>query len=265
MNEMEKKSNQLTIALVQFDIKWEDAASNRTYLSAILKDLPESVDLIILPEAFSTGFSMNAQKVAESMSGETVRWMKTIAVQKNAVICGGLFIRENGKVYNRFVWVDPEGKEFVYDKRHLFSMEGESVNYTSGNKTLLIEYKGWKIFPQICYDLRFPVWGRNTSEYDLMINIANWPASRRKVWKTLLKARAIENQCYVAAVNRVGVDGNSIDYCGDSMMIDYKGLLMIIRKQSEGIQVLSLDKDNLALFRNKFNTLKDADRFSIEN
>lgn len=259
------KQSTLNLALIQFDPIWEENENNLIKLSKLLNELPEATDLVILPEAFSTGFSMNAANIAESMSGKTVQWMKDVAREKQIAICGSVFIEEEGFYYNRFIWIHPEGEIETYDKRHLFSLENEHEYYSEGNKQLIIQFKGFKIFPQVCYDLRFPVWSRNTFNYDLMINVANWPAVRRKVWKTLLKARAIENQCFVAAVNRVGVDNNSIQYSGDSIIVDYKGNVALDAKKYAGILLHQIDISSLNQFRNKFDTLKDADQFSIKD
>lgn len=256
--------DQLNLALIQFDPKWEDVEANLTYLSELMDKVPKKTDVVILPEAFATGFSIQATKVAQPMDGVVVCWMKEKAMEMKLAICGSVFVAEAGNFFNRFIWIHPEGEIETYDKRHLFSMGNETGNYSKGKKQLLIAYKGWKIFPQICYDLRFPVWSRNTENYDLLINVANWPASRRKVWKTLLKARAIENQCYVAAVNRVGNDGMQVEYSGDSMMIDFKGDVVLNAKDYTGILLHQIQKTSLIDFNNKFNTLKDADLFSIQ-
>jgi omega-amidase len=207
---------------------------------------------------------MKSQKISETMSGNTIKWMKYISSKLNVVLCGSLFVKENDKFLNRFVWVQANGTMETYDKRHLFSLGDENKHYQRGDKATIIDYKGWKIFPQICYDLRFPVWSRNTFAYDLLINVANWPAPRFEVWNTLLNARAIENQCYVAAVNRLGEDANSILYRGDSVVIDAKGKVISNASDKFGIHYSTLSKSGLISFRNKFNTLSDADRFSID-
>jgi len=259
MDDQEK----LQLALIQFDALWEQPYENLQLLSTLLSELPDNTDLIILPEAFATGFSMNALKVSEPMNGPIIEWMKATAQQKSCCICGGVFIEEDGKYYNRFVWVSPDLQIHTYDKRHLFSLEGENNAYSPGNSHQIIYYKGWTIFPQICYDLRFPVWSRNVHHYDLLINIANWPAARSKVWKTLLKARAIENQCFVAASNRIGTDGQDIAYSGKSMVINFKGETIINAKNKHGIFVEKIDRGDLDAFRRKFNSLRDADQFDI--
>ncbi|HPS14153.1 MAG TPA: nitrilase-related carbon-nitrogen hydrolase, partial [Prolixibacteraceae bacterium] len=195
--------------------------------------------------------------------GATVTWMKELSSLKKMAIGGSLFIFENGKYYNRFCWVEPDGKIITYDKRHLFSMGDEDQSFTRGDAQTLIEYNGWKIFPQICYDLRFPVWSRNIHDYDLLINVANWPAPRNEVWKTLLKARSIENQCYTVAVNRIGTDGMNINYSGNSVVIDPKGIKLFNAHHREIIETVSLDYQELQHFRRKFNVLKDQDHFTI--
>lgn len=262
MNTSEVKQ-QLKIALVQFDPIWENATANRDILSNLLKDISEDIDLLVLPEAFATGFTMNAQYVSEKMDGPTVEWMKLQARKLKLAICGSHFIKEEESTYNRFLFVTQEGEVQYYNKRHLFSIGGENDHYISGKSQVVIHYKGWKIFPQICYDLRFPVWSRNSMGYDMLINVANWPAPRREVWTTLLKARAIENQCYVIGVNRVGVDGNGIGHIGDSQLIDFKGNPVEEAGNGEKVHYVTLHKTALDTFREKFNTLNDRDEFNI--
>lgn len=264
MNSITSEQNDLKLALVQFQPEWEAPDNSRHKLDALFEGIDLDVDVIILPEAFSTGFSMNAEKMAEPMNGNTVNWMKQVAERKNTVMCGSLFIEEDGRYYNRFVWIEPNGKLTTYDKRHLFSIGAENKNYSSGNRQVIIEYKGWRIFPQICYDLRFPVWSRNVFNYDLLINVASWPAPRYEVWQTLLKARAIENQCYVAAVNRVGVDGNNVAHRGDSMLIDAKGKVLQDARNAQEIFYQTLSLNSLKEFRSKFDTLSDRDQFEIQ-
>jgi len=195
----------ISVSIIQSDIIWEDRLSNLENYQNKINQI-ESTDLIVLPEMFTTGFSMNPKDISETMSGETIQWMKANASKMNSAICGSIIIEEDDKYFNRFIWVNPDGSIHHYDKKHLFSFAGEDKNYTSGNNKLIIEYKGWKICPLICYDLRFPVWSRNSEGYDLLIYVANWPDKRKLAWKTLLTARAIENQCYVIGVNRVGKD-----------------------------------------------------------
>lgn len=261
---MTKHSSTLNLAFIQFEPVWENAEESLSKLTSSILKLSE-VDVLVLPEAFATGFSMNAPKVAESMDGKSVSWMKETALKQNTAICGSVFIKENNQYFNRFIWVNPNGELVSYDKRHLFSMGEEHSNYTKGQEQVVISFKGWKIFPQVCYDVRFPVWSRNVQKYDLLLNVANWPAPRRKVWKTLLKARAIENQCYVVGVNRLGNDESGIDYSGDSLVVDAKGEILLNAKTKSKIQYYSLDMDSLHRFRSKFDTLKDADQFEIQD
>ncbi|MFA9391880.1 MAG: amidohydrolase [Prolixibacteraceae bacterium] len=261
---MENNSEILNLALVQMDLVWENRDENLTQISALLEKMKQQPDVIVLPETFASGFSMNAQKVAETMDGRTVEWMKETARNHQLAVCGSVFIEENGSYYNRFIWVNPGSEVFTYNKRHLFSMGKEDSVYTKGEEQTLISYKGWLIFPQICYDVRFPVWSRNTHFYDILLNVANWPAPRRKVWKTLLKARAIENQCYVLGVNRLGRDGNGINYSGDSLIVSPKGELLGNAKDNAEILFAELNRTTLHAFRKKFDTLKDADQFQIQ-
>ena len=226
MNTMQK----LKVSLVQGATRWHDALANRDYYGALVRQTAGS-DLIVLPETFLSGFSNDTHASAGTMDGEGVAWLRTLAIEMRAVICGSLAIRENDVVYNRLLWVQPDGSFAQYDKRHLFRMAGEHTRYGGGNERLIVELKGWRILPQVCYDLRFPVWLRNRRlasanggmDYDLALFVANWPAPRRGPWRTLLRARAIENLSYVIGVNRVGVDGNEIPYDGDSAVIDPVG------------------------------------------
>lgn len=252
----------LKIAVIQFSPIWENAAENRRLIDKLLLDLPLDTELVILPEAFNTGFSMN-HLVTETMDGETITWMKSVAINNQIAICGSLFVAENGNFYNRFCWFYPNGELVTYNKRHLFNMGNEDQFFTKGEKQTIIECKGWKIVPQICYDLRFPVWSRNSSGYHILVNVANWPMVRSEVWNTLLKARAIENQCYVVASNRTGTDGAGLEYQGESQVIDYKGKVISSTTQNEAILINTLHKNDLTLFRSKFDTLKDADNFVI--
>jgi predicted amidohydrolase len=254
----------LTIALAQFNIEWESVDLNLGKIESMVSDSKIETDILVLPEAFNTGFSTQSKTLAEQPNGKTVQWMRTLSSKYNCAVCGSLFINDEDRYYNRFYWVEPDGKTHFYDKRHLFSMGGEDHLFSHGIKQLTIEYKGWKIFPQICYDLRFPVWSRNVNGYDLLINVANWPAARSEVWKTLLKARAIENQCYVVAVNRIGTDGNKIDHSGNSLVIDPKGIKIFKAHHREMIETVTLDYHQLHHFRNKFNTLKDGDSFNLK-
>lgn len=255
----------LKIAAFQFDLIWENVKANLENVGRLLELLPTQTDIVFLPEMFSTGFTMNAHKVAEPEDGETMNWLKSQASKYNVAICGSLVIQEDHKFFNRLVFVEPSGNFSQYDKRHLFTMGGEEKPYTRGERRLVIEYLGWRICPLICYDLRFPVWARNLNDYDLLAYSANWPEQRSQVWNVLLKARAIENQSYVVGVNRVGADGNKVSYSGQSQVIDAKGNVMVQAKDySEEIVCAELSYSKLILFRKKFPVLDDADSFSLE-
>ncbi|MDB5230505.1 MAG: amidohydrolase [Chitinophagaceae bacterium] len=225
--------------------------------------------IVVLPEMFTTGFSMNPRLLAEPMSGQTVAWMKRISSEKKVIITGSIIIEEEGNYYNRLIWMLPNGEYGFYDKRHRFAYAGEDKEYTAGNKRLIASVNGWKINLQVCYDLRFPVWARqapgNTPEYDVLVYVANWPEKRGHAWRTLLQARAIENQCYVIGVNRVGEDGNKIIYAGDSMVIDPLGEILYQKTNEEDICTISLDKKHLEEIRAKMPFLKDADNFIIQH
>jgi len=255
----------MKISIIQTNTEWENKSANFGKIEAALSVLPDDSDIIILPEMFNTGFSMNTAKLAEPSDGETFRWMKSIVGSANSAICGSYMIYEEGKYFNRFVFIAPREEIWLYDKRHLFSFAGEEKFFSPGNERLVFNFRGIRISPYICYDLRFPVWCRNRGDYDLMINSANWPESRSDVWATLLKARAIENQCYVAGVNRIGTDGNGIKYCGDSMIIGPKGnIIATAGLDSEEAVTIDISLDELNRFRLKFPVLNDADNFSIE-
>ncbi|MGV8094945.1 MAG: amidohydrolase [Mangrovibacterium sp.] len=254
----------LHIALIQTDLVWEDASANIRHFEELFAQLPAETELVVLPEMFSTGFSMNVDQQAEPMDGKTINWLKEQAVQRRRVIAGSLMIRENNAFFNRFVFVRPDRSIDFYDKRHLFSMGKEQIHFAPGSQRKVFQLKSFRILPQICYDLRFPVFSRNHGDYDLMINCANWPASRRGVWTTLLKARAIENQVYVAGINRSGIDANNIRYSGDSMIIDPKGKeITIARQRQDTIITAKLSKLSLDQFRKKFPVLPDADHFTL--
>lgn len=252
----------LKITLVQPDIIWQNTQANLDKYSRLISKL-DTTDLIILPEMFTTGFSMASEKLKENMNGISVEWMKNVAFEKNASIVGSLIIEENGKIINRAVWVFPEGKTEMYDKRHLFSMGEEHVHYSAGTQKLITEFRGWKFCPLICYDLRFPVWSRNTENYDVLIYISNWPDSRHHVWKNLLIARAIENQSYCVGVNRIGKDGTGLRYIGDSALISPKGLGTFLGKK-EQIYTFEISFSELQKFRKNFPLLNDRDEFVIQ-
>lgn len=265
----------ILITTVQTALHWEDKEANRQMLEQKINGIKEKTEVVVLPEMFSTGFSMNPTPLAETMGGETVQWMKRIASEKKIILTGSLIIEENKNYFNRLVWMLPNGQYGYYDKRHRFAFAGEDQQYTAGNKRLIASVKGWKINLQVCYDLRFPVWARQTSpsfqnrgeqgalEYDVLIYVANWPERRNTAWKTLLQARAIENQCYVVGVNRVGKDGNDIDHSGDSMIIDPLGEILYHNKNEEDIFTIALHKEHLQQVREKFPFWKDADAFQI--
>lgn len=256
--------NQLNVCLVQTDNSWEDIDANLMGLTKKLHEIDEDADLIILPELFSTGFTMEAKAVAESMDGKGVTWMKTMSKVKQSLIIGSLLISEAGSFFNRLIVAFPNGDIQYYDKRHLFSYAGEDKVFKAGSKRLVVEYKGFKICPLICYDLRFPVWARNTEEVDVFIFVANWPDARMLAWDTLLKARAIENLCYVVGVNRVGVDSNNLVYVGHSTVVDAMGVNLIETEPSkEGIFETILEKSHIISVREKFSFLDDRDQFEI--
>ncbi len=254
----------LFVTIVQSKLYWENVDRNLSHFSDIISKIEGYTDLIVLPEMFSTGFSMDTDKLSETMNGKAIDWMKTMSSERNCDIVGSVIISENGNAYNRLIWMKPDGNFFSYDKRHLFRMGDEHIKYTQGNKRTIVELKGWKIFPLICYDLRFPVWSRNSGDYDVLIYIANWPSSRSEVWKTLLKARAIENQSYVIGVNRIGNDAMGLSYSGDSAVIDHKGdVLSNISENEETIETIKISHNELSVFREKFPVALDADKFEI--
>lgn len=255
----------LTITTIQSDLFWEDKEANLSMFEKKIRAISEKTEIIILPEMFSTGFSMNAEMLAEKMDGRTISWMKEMSKEKRVIITGSVIVEEENKFYNRLVWMMPNGNFGYYDKKHLFAYAEEDKYYTPGNKRLIASVNGWKINLQICYDLRFPVWARQQSdaEYDLLIYVANWPSRRSHAWKTLLQARAIENQCYVIGVNRIGKDGKDILYSGDSVIIDPLGETIHEMKDEDAVFSLTLEKQKLNEIRAKFPFLRDADDFSI--
>ena len=259
----------LTITTIQTNLQWEDKEANLLALEEKINSLKGSTELVILPEMFSTGFSMNPERLAETMDGLSVAWMKRLSLENKLILTGSLIIKEDTKYYNRLIWMMPNGSFGTYDKRHLFAYSGEDKHYTPGNKRLITSVKGFKINVQVCYDLRFPVWARQTileethAEYDVLLFVANWPERRSHAWKTLLCARAIENQCYVIGVNRVGVDGNEIKYSGNSLVIDPLGEVLYHMADEEDIFTITLQKEKLDEMRKKFPFLGDADGFSI--
>jgi omega-amidase len=285
----------LTITSIQTNLHWEDKTANLQMLEQKINSIKEKTEVVVLPEMFSTGFSMKTETLAETMEGETVQWMKRVAAEKKIILTGSVIIAGNGQTgtvrpeyYNRLIWMQPNGQYGVYDKRHCFAFAGEDEHFTAGTKRLIASVKGWKINLLVCYDLRFPVWSRQTSpsnratplpiaklgnskgegelatpEYDILIYVANWPEKRIHAWKTLLQARAIENQCYVVGTNRVGDDGNNIHYSGESMIIDPLGEVLYTKKDEEDIFTIALDKAHLQTVREKFPFLRDADDFKM--
>ncbi len=252
--------------MVQASIIWEDRAANLKYYEALLKRIGGKTDLAILPEAFTTGFSMEVEKLADTMDGATIAAIKTWAEKYKLAVTGSFFVKERGLFYNRSFFIMPSGEAVFYDKRHLFRMSGEDRLFASGDKQAIVRYKGWNICLQVCYDLRFPVWSRNVNnQYDLLVYVANWPEARRKAWISLLQARSIENQAYVCGVNRVGIDGKGFAYRGDSSIYSPKGDKLADAGKREGIvRTCVLDRKKLDDFRSKFPAWKDADRFSIQ-
>lgn len=261
----------LRLTIVQSDLRWEDAAANRAMFGTKLAALNGATDLVVLPEMFTTGFSMRSRELAEAMDGPTVQWMRKQAKELNAAIYGSAIIQEEENYYNRGLFVKPDGEVTEYDKRHRFSFaeEHEHYAYCGTNHQTVVEWCGWEILLQICYDLRFPVFSRNgfrpfLDTYDLALYVANWPETRRHPWSTLLQARAIENQCYAAGLNRVGTDGNNLPYSGDSVIINPKGeVIAQLEPSQEGVATATLDWQALVDFRKKFPVLGDADLFMM--
>ena len=255
----------MKVALVQSNLYWEDIAKNRNNFESKIKQIDSEIDLIVLPEMFSTGFTMNAAAVAESMQGETILWMQSVAKENNCAITGSLVIEENNQYYNRMLFVFPSGEIQYYDKRHLFTLAGEDQTYTGGTQKVIVTYLEWKICLQVCYDLRFPVFARNVENYDLILYVANWPTVRTNAWDILLKARAVENLSYVVGVNRTGQDANDYDYIGHSQVVDYLGNYILEPQETEDIFMVELDKSILLETRKKLNFLNDRDSFEIKN
>lgn len=256
--------DKLNIALVQTSIYWEDVSKNLEHFGRKIRAIKDQADLIILPEMATTGFSMNPEKLAEGTDGRTVRWLMQLSSEVQCIIIGSFIMHEKKRYYNRLIWMEPSGEFFCYDKRHLFRMDNEHNNYTPGNYRLIKQIGSWRIMPLICYDLRFPVWSRNRNEYDLLVYIANWPASRRDVWQTLLKARALENQAYVVGLNRIGSDGNAISYAGDSVVINPRGVTVSKMKPFEdSTEIVTVSLKELQEFRDRFPVCLDGDDFTI--
>jgi omega-amidase len=263
--------NNLIVTLIQPDLAWEDKEKNLGRFENLFQLLKQKQDLIVLPEMFNTGFVVEPHSIAETMEGNTIQWMKKQAASTESVITGSLVVEEDGQYFNRLIWMSPDGSFSTYDKRHLFRLGDEHLQFSQGNQKLIVELKGWKICPLVCYDLRFPVWSKNIFEngtyaYDVLIYIANWPGRRSYAYRQLIIARAIENQCYVIGVNRVGMDGKNIMYQGDSAVLDYKGKHLIeIPPGVEDMETLSLDYENLREFREGFTVGMDWDDFEIKD
>ena len=253
----------MKIAIIQTELSWENPNENKALLQEKINAISQYVDLIVLPEMFTSGFTMNPKNIAQSMQGEAISWLKETAKDKDCAVTGSLVIEENGNYFNRLVFVFPSGEIQTYDKRHLFTLAGEDKVYTSGEDKLIVEYKGFKICPLICYDLRFPVFARNVEEYDVLIYVANWPKPRVNAWDILLKARAVENMSYVIGVNRVGFDENNHEYVGHSQAVDFLGNYLLEPQEIEGVFIVELDKTELIETREKLNFLNDRDEFKL--
>lgn len=255
----------LNVAIVQADLAWHDPAANRAAFTAQIKSLASDIDLIVLPEMLSTGFTMAAGEQAETMDGASVAWLHEMAHKSGAAVCGSLIINDAGRHFNRFIMATADGHQHVYDKRHLFRVAGECEEYAAGDALVTIELKGWRIRPMICYDLRFPVWSRRSprQDFDLLLYVANWPQPRHQAWEILLRARAIENQCYVVGVNRTGSDGNDLPYAGGSAIIDFFGNEVVKLDADVATATAALDGDAMQKFRKRFPFDVDADAFEI--
>ena len=254
----------LTVTLVQRTLSWEDPAGNRDAIDRDLEGLDAASDLVILPEMFTTGFSMEPERVAEQDAVDTLPWMQSLAARHNAAITGSLAVREGGESFNRLLFVTPEGQVHQYDKRHLFRMAREQEHYAPGVERSVIDFRGWRLLPLICYDLRFPVWSRNRDDYDALFFVANWPAKRAYHWRQLLIARAIENQAYCIGVNRIGEDGNGIPYSGDSLAIAADGVVLVDCEDRAGLFTVTLEAERMARYREKFPCHLDADGFHLD-
>lgn len=253
----------MKVTIIQSSIIWEDIDKNLKHFSNKINSIKEYTDLIVLPEMFATGFSMKPEKFASSENIQ-IEWLRNQAKKKDAILVAGIITNKKDIFFNSLIWMQPNGEYSVYNKKHLFSFAGENKHYTAGNSFLITKIKDWRIRPLICYDLRFPVWSRNKNDYDILIYIANWPERRKDAWKTLLKARAIENQCYVIGVNRIGNDDNNIYHSGDSAIIDPKGnIISKTKAHEEKVETISLNLEELNIFKKKFPVEKDADKFEI--
>ena len=254
----------MKVSLVQPNTKWENKTANLRQLESLILPLNNKTDIVILPEMFSTGFSMNPESLSELPGKDTFAWMKSTAEKGNFGVCGSYMVNENNLTYNRFVFVSPEDEVWQYDKRHLFGIAGEQKFFSAGKERVTFRFRNFRITPFICYDLRFPVWNRNRNDTDLIIYSANWPVARKTAWTTLIRARAIENQCFVAGVNRIGTDGNGFLYCGESMLINPGGDIIISAgSEKEGSVTGEISMNDLTEFRAKYPFLNDADDFTL--
>jgi omega-amidase len=258
----------LRVSLVQADLAWHDREANLRRFDGLLRPLAGQTDLIVLPEMFTTGFTMAAAEVAEPANGPTVEWMRARAAELGAALTGSVVTHEGGRYFNRLVWMSADGRPTFYDKRHLFRMAREHEHYSAGDRRVVVGLGAWKVRPLVCYDLRFPVWSRNRigrdEGYDLLIYVANWPERRRHAWRSLLPARAIENLSYCVGVNRVGRDGHDIPYAGDSAAFDHLGQPLLSEWAGEGVHTATLDRSSLLAFRERFPAQLDADEFSLD-
>ncbi len=256
----------LKVTLIQSELVWQNIDANLAHFTRLIDQLDETTDLIVLPEMFTTGFSMEPETFAEGIEGRAMQWMKNMAILKNVAITGSVMYSEEGKCFNKLVFMFPDGNFQSYNKKHLFSIGDETNHYTAGNRQVMVEFKEYKIFLAICYDLRFPAWLRRTAEYnyDVMLLVANWPERRSNHWKTLIQARAIENQAYVIAVNRIGNDGNDVHHSGDSALINAKGELEFPFTSEAFVKTFTINKEETQAYRNSFNTIADADTFNLE-
>lgn len=254
----------MKVALIQSPLSWENPTANRDHFEEKINAISEKVDLIVLPEMFTTGFTMNPKAVFDTMQGETMVLLQSLSKAKNSAIAGSLIIKENESFYNRLVFVFPSGEVQFYDKRHLFTLAGEDKVYTAGREKLIVEYQGWKICPLICYDLRFPVFARNVEEYDVLLYVANWPKPRINAWDILLQARSVENLCYTIGVNRMGFDNNDFEYNGHSQAVDFLGNYTLEPQESEGVFVIELNKEQLLETRKRLSFLDDKDVFELK-
>lgn len=255
----------MKIAIIQSPLFWENPKANRNHFEVKINALAEKVDLIVLPEMFSTGFTMNPKDVAEAMEGETILWLQSLAKAKNSAVTGSLIIKENDNFFNRLVFVFPSGEIQFYDKRHLFTLAGEDKIYTAGKEKLIVNYLGWKICPLVCYDLRFPVFARNVENYDVLIYVANWPKARIQAWDILLKARSVENMCYTIGVNRTGFDNNNFEHNGHSQVVDFLGNYTLEPQETEGVFIVEINKEKLLEARKKLGFLGDKDSFELKS